>query len=788
MDVCSRLVAQSDEWLDSEEYGMPDPHWQNLKEIFHAALALPPHARASFIENSSKGDESLRKSLESLLKSHEEANNFLDAPAYQATAELLIDRAQLRPGQLVGHYRILNLLGEGGMGRVYLAEDTKLHRRVCLKFLSARFTSNPEWLRRFEQEARAASALNNPNILTIYEIGEADGHDFIATEFIEGQTLRERLRNGIDLRSAIDTAIQIASALVAAHRVNIVHRDIKPENVMIRDEDGLVKVLDFGLAKISVDESTPVSVTHDVNVNDISMTNPGVLMGTVAYMSPEQASGEVVDPRTDIWSLGVVLYEMVRGRQPFTGNSSHEIISAIVSKEPSLVTEPEVGEVPEEVALIISKALQKQKEKRYLSSQELLDALKTCSEVNRIGRSAHQEQAPSSAEYVFNKFRTHKRGAVAVASIVLLAILSGVAVYGWRAKHTGTVELKEVHPTDPKASEFYSRGVIGLDERGFDKEALPHMLDTITFFKKAIEIDPQYASAHAQLAIAYAWTAIFIEPGETKWVGLARAEIERSKELNPNLPESHLARGLLLWSPYEGYQNVEALREFRLAKQLNPKATIPDLPAIYAHVGLDELAQQELDRQLEGNPTSMMLHGLSFILLYLRADTDAWLALRQKLSDPQLSDTQLNDAPLASWYYLRKGRLDDAQKVIDEQLAKNGPDTQQLLLRQGQLLALRGNFRAAQARASEILTNTQSTINESRHHLTYDAACIYALAGNTTEAVRWLRETAATGFPNYPLFARDPFLNRIRQAPEFVQFMAEQKAQWESFRQEFQSP
>jgi serine/threonine protein kinase len=783
---------------------MPDQHWQNLKEIFHAALALPPHERASFIEESSQGDASLRRSIESLLRSHEETNNFLDAPAYAAAAEMLVDRAELRSGQLIAHYKIVSLLGEGGMGRVYLAEDTKLHRRVCLKFLSARFTANPEWLRRFEQEARATSALNNPNIVTIYEIGEADGHRFIATEFIEGQTLRERLRNAIDVRSAIDVAIQIASALVAAHRVSIVHRDIKPENVMIRDEDGLVKVLDFGLAKMSTEESVPVrSVAHDIYVNDMSMTNPGVLMGTVAYMSPQQARGEPVDARTDIWSLGVVLYEMVRGHLPFRGNRPHEIISAIVSTEPSRLKQSEVCELPEEVAIIITKALEKQKEERFSSSQELLDALKNCreslraakldsmnasdyraNEVNRIRRSTHElARATSGAEHVFNKFRTHKSGVVAAASILLLAVLTGVAVYGWRATHTGALQLNEGVPTNARASEFYSRGVIGLDERGFNKDSLPKMLDTITFFKKAIEIDPQYASAHAQLAFAYAWTAIFLEPGETKWVDLAHTEIQRTTELNPNLAESHFARGLLFWSSYDGYKNAEALREFRLAKQLNPKATIPDIPAIYAHIGLDDLAQQELNRQLENNPSSMALRTLSFVLPYLRADPDAWFALREKLSDPQLDDGLSEDAS-APWYYLRKGQLGDAKKVIDGLLAKNPPDRYQLLMRQAQLLALKGNFSAAEARASDVLAHAPSG-GENHHHVTYDAACVYALAGNTREAVKWLKETAATGFPDYPLFTRDPFLNRIRQAPEFIQFMAEQKAEWEKYQQEF---
>src|SRR5687768_9192295 len=228
---------------------MPDQDWEKLKDIFHAAVALPPNERAAYLDKTCHGDLSLRTAVQSLLKSHEETGNFVDTPAYQAAAEMLIDSAQLKAGSTVAHYRILSLLGEGGMGRVYLAQDTKLHRKVSLKFLSTNFAQDHERMRRFEQEARAISALNHPNILTIHEISESDGHRFIVTELIEGQTLRERLRADLDIDEALDIAIQVASALVAAHRVNIVHRDIKPENIMIRRDDGLVKVLDFGLAK-----------------------------------------------------------------------------------------------------------------------------------------------------------------------------------------------------------------------------------------------------------------------------------------------------------------------------------------------------------------------------------------------------------------------------------------------------------------------------------------------------------------------------------------------------------
>src|SRR6266581_201541 len=304
---------------------MNPEYWDNLKEIFHAAIVLPPHERASYLERTCSENYSLRQAVESLIKSHEETSNFVDTPAYQAAAEMLVEDLEFKSGQTLAHYRLLSLLGEGGMGCVYLADDTKLHRKVSLKFLSANFTQDHERLRRFEQEARAASALNHPNILTIHEISETDGRRFIATEFIEGQTLRERLRSNLEIDEALDIALQVASALVAAHRVNIVHRDIKPENIMIRKDDGLVKVLDFGLAKVT--QPIRTGTNSELATEVIANTSPGVVMGTVAYMSPEQARGDTIDERTDIWSLGVVLYEMVAGCSPFVAGTSNEVIS-----------------------------------------------------------------------------------------------------------------------------------------------------------------------------------------------------------------------------------------------------------------------------------------------------------------------------------------------------------------------------------------------------------------------------------------------------------------------------
>ncbi|MEO7658938.1 MAG: serine/threonine-protein kinase, partial [Pyrinomonadaceae bacterium] len=229
-----------------------------------------------------------------------------------------------RIGELIGHYRIVSTLGKGGMGEVLLAEDTKLERRVALKILLPEIASDETRVRRFVQEAKAASALNHPNILTVHEIGNIEGSQFIVTEYIKGETLRDRLSGGsITLRETLDVTIQVAAALSAAHNAGLVHRDIKPENIMLRD-DGIVKVLDFGLVKL-IEQKKSVADSNDATR---VRTGPGMVMGTATYMSPEQARGKDTDARTDVWSLGVVLYEMLAGASPFAGETANDSIAA----------------------------------------------------------------------------------------------------------------------------------------------------------------------------------------------------------------------------------------------------------------------------------------------------------------------------------------------------------------------------------------------------------------------------------------------------------------------------
>ena len=277
-------------------------------------------------------------------------------------------------GTRLGRYEIRSKLGEGGMGEVYLALDTELNRTVAIKTLPDELASNEQRLRRFIQEAQAASALNHPHILTIHEIGNAANTRFMATEFIDGDTLTQWIRRGSQkLNEILEIAIQTTSALAAAHAAGIIHRDIKPENIMVR-RDGYVKVVDFGLAKLSASSFT--ASDSDAPTRAMVNTREGVVMGTARYMSPEQAKGIDLDARTDLWSLGVVLYEMITGRGPFAGDTSADLISVILQKDPVPLTRY-TPDAPSELERIVTKALTKDREERYQTAKDLLIDLRT---------------------------------------------------------------------------------------------------------------------------------------------------------------------------------------------------------------------------------------------------------------------------------------------------------------------------------------------------------------------------------------------------------------------------
>jgi serine/threonine protein kinase len=343
---------------------------QTIEEIFHAALDQDPDQVARFLETTCEGDELLRGEVEALLALHQRVGSFIETPAVDIATRIIRNgQADLLAGQTFGHYKISKRIGSGGMGEIYLATDMTAGRKAALKLLPIRFTGDAERLKRFQQEAHAVVGLNHPNILTVYEIGQDHSTHYIASELIEGETLRQRLMRGrMELSEAVDVAIQVASALAAAHEAGIVHRDINPGNIMLRP-DGYVKVLDFGIAKLA-EQEVPLTIPRDEALLLVE-TNLGLILGTVPYMSPEQACGTPVDKRTDIWSLGVVLYEMVTGHAPFIGDTPREVMSTIVEKEPPSLTSY-IRQTPRELQQIISKALRKDRSERYQSASEML--------------------------------------------------------------------------------------------------------------------------------------------------------------------------------------------------------------------------------------------------------------------------------------------------------------------------------------------------------------------------------------------------------------------------------
>ncbi|MGA9773874.1 MAG: protein kinase [Blastocatellia bacterium] len=382
----------------------------------------------------------------------------------------------------IHHYQIIKKLGAGGMGEVYLAQDTKLDRKVALKTLPSEFANDPSRMQRFVLEAKSASALNHPNIITIYEIGEADGLQFIASEFIQGETLRRHMMGGqMTIRDILEIAAQIAGALSAAHEAGIVHRDIKPENIMLRP-DGYVKVLDFGLAKLF--ESDPLSTSTQAPTIAKATTEPGMLLGTLAYMSPEQARGKPVDARTDIFSFGIMLYEMVTRRAPFEGETTSDIIASILKTDPPpmLFHSPEA---PAELERIVTKAIAKKPEERYQTARDLLIDLKRLkqqleiegelerSSINRFAVAANsgQTSAPvtlhdsqsarnvSSAEYIATGIKEHKRG-FAYLLVGLIILAAGIFYFITREHRIDSLAvLPFINDSGDPNAEYLSDGI-----------------------------------------------------------------------------------------------------------------------------------------------------------------------------------------------------------------------------------------------------------------------------------------------------------------------------------------
>ncbi|HKP68528.1 MAG TPA: protein kinase [Pyrinomonadaceae bacterium] len=347
---------------------MTPEQWEKVSEIFHEASDLEGDERGRYLDAHCDGDEILRCEVESLLAANKDAGSFISEPVAGAFATRLLKGATFATGEMLGHYRIISKIASGGMGEVFLAADTKLGRNVALKTLSPVFEGDEEFLSRFRNEARAAAALNHPHVATVYSVEDIRGHTFIAMEYIEGKTLQDLIPDGgVDVETFVAWFVPVARALEHAHSRGVIHRDIKPGNIMMTN-DGIIKILDFGLAYFG----RPVDHVGDSLVTDL--TQPGQILGTPAYMSPEQAEGKDVDHRSDIFSLGVVMYEAITGEKPFRGETNADVVSNLLKSDAPPVTASR-PDAPAEISKVVTRCLKKRRRDRPRSMTDIRDAL-----------------------------------------------------------------------------------------------------------------------------------------------------------------------------------------------------------------------------------------------------------------------------------------------------------------------------------------------------------------------------------------------------------------------------
>ena len=553
-------------------------HWTTVKRIHQSALDSDPSERATFVDESCGSDETLRREVQSLLTYAAEAETFLERPA--------VDIAPTPPGEsqeatLVGrtlsHYQVLSLLGAGGMGEVYLARDPRLDRTVALKILPGELAADADRMQRFTREAKAASALNHPNVATIYDVGESDGISFIVMEHVEGETLLARISRRMTPPEVVDIAVQAADALDLAHAKGITHRDIKPANLMLTHR-GDVKVLDFGVAKVA--RSDEGSLNGDWTVEPV--TAVGSVVGSAPYMSPEQIVGGDVDSRSDVFSLGVVIYQMATGQLPFSGSTRAEMKDRILHAAPETMMRLN-PDTPPELERITLKCLDKRTDGRYQSARELLTDLWPLKRQLDAKPERRQIQCGSS---VLRRSGSHP-GAAAVKPAV--------------ADDASITDA----PRASEASELVARGWAHLRSGSFFE-----LSDAVSAFQAATVIDPTYAAAHAGLALVRVAQGIVRDVPLVEAFGEAKAAALRALALDHESADAQVALGQVMF--FAEWDWIAAERSFQRALAINPNHA-----EAYLHYGGLMEALGDLDRGfqlklqgLECDSTSALAHVL----------------------------------------------------------------------------------------------------------------------------------------------------------------------------------
>ena len=736
---------------------------------------------------------------------------------------------RLAAGSQLGPYQIHSLLGSGGMGQVYKAFDARLGRDVAIKVAADRFSE------RFDREARAVASLNHPNICTVYDVGP----NYLVMELVDGTTLREWFKGELSVERSLGIARQVLDALSAAHRAGVVHRDLKPENVMVR-ADGYVKVLDFGLAKWL--PTAPLQAERTT----MHVTQPGQILGTVAYMSPEQIQGRDVDARSDLFSFGILLYEMLTGRHPWPRPSAVETLHAILHDDaPPADASLSVGA---DLAAVVQTLLRKSPAERYPLAEAVREALAASAAAS--GSSSPSQASPTlltSIAVLPFVFLSDVEGSRALslgfadALITILGNLADVVVaptsailnyaagteparvcrdLGVRHSLQGTVQklgahwrvsiqmfdatmqkvtLSERHDfnlddvfevqdeigrrvaeslhsrfpsTVPKSRDRYSSDpdayneyMAGLHESVSDEQNT--LRSAAEHLSRAVERDPEFALAHALLSFVSMNIHFHFDPQRT-WLQRAEDHCRVALALDPMLPEGHLARSWILWSPAKNFQHAEAIAALEqvLAARPNLERAHNRMATICLHIGRLEDGRIAHEQALRSNPRTRT-GNLEYFHIYsgdfARAEEacEAWF--RERPSNMYALGTRIIPALLSGNLALAEERLATALKSL--------PDEPMYVSSQGILHARRGQIDAALECVRKALDSPRSFGHT--HHTLYNIACIYAVLGDTDKAMAWLERSADTGFPCWPLFRIDPHFESLRDEPAFTRLVAD---------------
>ena len=814
---------------------MDSERWRQIEDLYNAVLAREPGQRSALLD---RADPEVRREVELLLA---QKGSLLDHPPWEGVTGTIVTQAI--PQSLAGRYEIEGQLGEGGMGVVYRALDTRLGRTIAIKVLSPSWAANPALKRRFLREARAASALNHPNIAALYDISSHEGTDFLVMEYVAGQTLKDLIPpGGLAFDQVAGLGSQVALALGAAHAAGIVHRDIKPANILVTPEQQ-VKVIDFGIARLPLDGTAT------------DLTGHGHVVGTVAYMSPEQTRGEKVDPRSDIFSLGCVLYQAATGRLPFHGSSvlaiMHEI--ATFDPDPPGSTRPDL---PPEFDRLVARCLAKAPAQRPESAFEIATELKSLTFpasalprvrperpslaviplllrgpesdqylsvaladalIHRLSSSGKLIVRPitSVMRYAGKEFEWAKAARELNVDLVVEGVIQTmgpkvrVLLQAHRASDSHTLaaikqdgDTSDLFGLQDRISDAVSDVFVPRDETVQDK-SLPStrhpgayelylravdrqvhvdkydMASAIEMLTRATELDPAFADAWGLLAQAYAQMGGHLDP-DAKWFDLGEQAIARTLELDPVQCDALCARSIILWSPSRKFQNRAALRALSAALKINPLRQTARHQRSAVLWHLGFLdAATEDAEELKLANPALAVMHLSNIAMQ-RGDFKQ--AIDYIASALSLDSGQVLVHLSAPVPLLWAGHLAGARQALDKarQIVPNESFVTGL---EAIFSALDGNFARAEALADEAAQSGRSLTHT--HHTWHYCAGAYALSGRPEKALAELQRCADLGLPSYRLFEMDPCLRSLRANPAFRELMTSLRREHDLIREEF---